>query len=146
MTALPELPPAAGPAVDGLAVDGSSDPVREDAVLAGRAMSAGVFLAGLVAAGELETVGRPDKLAADLFPHVAPEVVEAIWQRALAVGLYAGRRSADPERYRDELDRVRGVLEGVGYAAMGRVVGRSRGLVAPERGVHPADGEAGREH
>ncbi|MGW2725747.1 hypothetical protein [Streptomyces sp. NPDC001492] len=111
-----------------------------DGVLAGRAMSSAVFLAGLIANGQLETAGRPDKLPADLFPHVDPDVVQAIWDRALAVGLHAGRVSASPRLYRDQMARVQAEFERVGYEAMARMVGRSRRLVAP----HPADGETAR--
>lgn len=113
-----------------------------DGVLAGRAMSSAVFLAGLIANGQLETVGRPDKLPQDLFPGEDPALVQAIWDRALAVGLHAGRRSAAPRFYRDEFDRTQAEFEAVGWAAMGRAVGRSRRLVAP----HPADGETERGH
>ena len=114
-----------------------------DGVLAGRAMSAAVFLAGLLATAELETVGRPEKLPQDLFPHVDPAVVEAIWQRALAVGLHAGRVSASPRLYRDQMLRVQGEFEAVGFAAMGRLADRSRGVVDRP---HPADGEGARAH
>lgn len=143
MTAAPELPATgaisgipAGPA--GRAVD----VVWADGLLSGRTMSAAVFLAGVLAAAELETVGRPEKLPQDLFPHVDPMVVEAIWQRALAVGLHAGRVSASPRLYRDQMLRVQGEFEAVGFAAMGRLVDRSRRVVDPP---HPADGEAGRK-
>ncbi|MGW2384371.1 hypothetical protein [Streptomyces sp. NPDC001658] len=114
-----------------------------DAVLSGRAMSAAVFLAGLLATAQLETVGRPEKLPQDLFPHVDPEVVEAIWQRGLAVGLHAGRVSASPRLYRDQMLRVQGEFEAVGFAVMGRLVDRSRQVVDPP---HPADGEGARAH
>lgn len=120
--------------------------MRTDAVLAGRAMSAGAFIAGLLADAELETVGRPDKLAIDLFPDVDPVVVQAVWDRALAVGFYAGRVHASPRLYRDQMDRLAGQLEEAGFHAMGGSVRRSRRLVAPEVGVHPADGEMGRGH
>lgn len=116
------------------------DVAYADAVLAGRAMSSAVFLAGLIANGQLETVGRPDRLPQDLFPHVGPDVVQAIWDRALAVGLHAGRVSASPRLHRDQLARVQGQFEAIGYAAMARSVGRSLRLVAP----HPADGETAR--
>lgn len=130
MTTTPDLPTAGRDArvVEALYVDG---------VLAGRAASAGEYLAGLIVKGQLETVGRPDRLPEDLFPHVDPEVVRAVWERALAVGLHAGRVSASPRLYRDQMDRVQAKLEAVGFAAMARMVGRSRRLVAP----HPADGE-----
>lgn len=116
------------------------DAAYSDGVLAGRAMSSAVFLAGLLANAELETVGRPEKLPQDLFPHVDPAVVQAVWDRALAVGLHAGRVSASPRLYRDQLRRVQGEFEAIGYAAMARSVGRSLRLVAP----HPADGETAR--
>lgn len=117
------------------------DVVYADGVLAGRAMSSAVFLAGLIANGQLETMGRPDKLPADLFPHVDPDVVQAIWDRALAVGLHAGRVSASPRLHRDQMARVQGEFEAIGFEAMARMVGRSRRLVSP----HPADGETARE-
>jgi hypothetical protein len=113
---------------------------RTDAALAAQAMSAAVFLAGLIANAQLETVGRPDKLPQDLWPHVPPEVAQQIFERGVAVGLHAGRTSRDPRLYRDQFARVQGVFEEIGFEAMGRAVGRSRRLVAP----HPADGESAR--
>ncbi len=115
--------------------------VRTDAVLSGRAMSSGVFLAGLIAAAELETVGRPDRLPDDLFPGVDPGVVQAVWDRALAVGLHAGRLSASPRLYRDQLERIGVELAEAGFHAMGGLVGRSRRVVARDVVGHPADGE-----
>lgn len=133
MTTLPETEAA---------VDAAAwEVARQDAMLCGRASSSGEFLAGLILNGQLETVGRPDKLPADLFPHVDPDVVQAIWDRALAVGLHAGRVSAAPRLYRDQMLRVQAELEAIGYEAMARLVARSRRLVAP----HPADGETARE-
>jgi hypothetical protein len=119
--------------------------MRADAVFTGRAMSSGQFLAGLIANGQLATVGRPDRLPQDLFPGVDPVVVQSIWDRALAVGLHAGRRSASPRMYRDEMDRVAGQYAEIGYVAMGGSVARSRRLVAPEVS-HPVDGEDARGH
>lgn len=117
-----------------------------DAVLTGRAMSSGKFLAGLVASGQLETVGRPEKLARDLFSDVDPAVVQAVWDRALAVGFHAGRVSAAPRLFRDQMDRVAGVYEQAGFAAMAGSVRRSRALVAPVREGLVADAEIAREH
>ena len=77
---------AAGPVVDVPYADG---------VLSGQLMSAAVFLAGLLANGLLETVGRPDKLPQDLFPGPDPEVTQSSFQLGVAVGLYAGRVSRD---------------------------------------------------
>lgn len=116
------------------------DVAYADGVLSGQLMSAAVFLAGLLANGLLETVGRPDKLPQDLFPGPEPEVTQASFQLGVAVGLHAGRRSASPRLYRDEFARVQGLLEEAGFEAMARMVGRSRRLVAP----HPADGETAR--
>ncbi|GAA3591212.1 hypothetical protein [Streptomyces osmaniensis] len=129
MTTTPDLPTAGH--------DQAVDAPYADGVLAGRAAGAGEYLAGLIVMGQLETVGRPDRLPEDLFPHVDPEVVRLVWDRALAVGLHAGRVSAAPRLYRDQLDRVQGEFEAIGFAAMARMVGRSRRVVAP----HPADGE-----
>ncbi|MEU8469628.1 hypothetical protein AB0F30_17170 [Streptomyces sp. NPDC029006] len=117
-----------------------------DAVLTGRAMSSGQFLAGLVANAQLETVGRPEKLPADLFPGVDAVVVQRVWDRALAVGFHAGRVSAAPRLFRDQMDRVAGVFEEAGFQAMTGSVRRSRGLVAPVREGLAADAEIGREH
>ena len=141
MTAAPEVPVGPAP-VD--VTDAPWEVARTDAVLSGRNMSAAVFLAGLLDAAELETVGRPDKLPQDLFPHVDPAVVEEIWKRALAVGLHAGRVSASPRLYRDQLSRVQGEFEAIGFQAMARSVGRSLRLVAPE--LHLADDEGARGH
>lgn len=139
MTAVPDLPAAAAN------VDQAAGAAYADGVLAGRCMSSALFLAGLIANAELETVGRPDRLPQDLFPHVDPDVVQAVWDRALAVGLHAGRVSASARLWRDQMARVQEALAEAGFRAMGRLVGRSRRLVAPEA-PHPADGESGRGH
>jgi hypothetical protein len=117
-----------------------------DFVLAGRAVSTGAHIAGLIAAAQLDTVGTPRKLPMDLFPGVDPAVVQEIWDRALVVGVRAGQLMAAPRFNRDRLARLQGELAAAGHAAMGGMVGRSR--VAAERAPewHPADGEDGREH
>lgn len=132
MTTTPEVP-AAGH-------DQAVDVSYADGVLSGQLMGSAVFLAGLLANGLLEAVGRPDKLPQDLFPS-DPEVAQSSFQLGLAVGLHAGKVSASPRLYRDQLDRAQEQLRQIGFEAMGRMVGRSRRLVAP----HPADGEMGRE-
>lgn len=111
--------------------------------MAWRARSAGEYLAGLIAHAELATVARPDLLPADLFPDDDPEVVRRVWDRALAVGLYAGRVSSSPRLYRDQLAGAEAALEAIGFTAMGRLVGGARRLVAPD--VHPADVDVPRE-
>ncbi|MFF6866730.1 hypothetical protein [Streptomyces ardesiacus] len=135
-------PVAAGPALE----DAAFETMQTDAVLAGRAMSSGQFIAGLIANAELETVGRPEKLARDLWPDADPVVVQEVWDRALAVGFHAGRVSAAPRMFRDQLERVAGVFAAAGFHAMGGLVSRSRRLVAPEGTSHPADGETGHGH
>ncbi|QBJ94500.1 hypothetical protein D0Z67_29470 (plasmid) [Streptomyces seoulensis] len=130
------------------AVDGGEEAGFEvmcrDAVLAGRAMSSGEFLAGLLAHAELATAGRPDKLAVDIWADQDPALIQAVWDRALAVGFYAGRLSSAPRLFADEMARVQGVFEEVGFNAMGGLSARSRRLVAPVEGRHPADGESER--
>jgi hypothetical protein len=117
-----------------------------DFVLAGRAVSTGAHIAGLIAAAQLDTVGTPRKLPADLFPGVDPAVVQEIWDRALVVGVRAGQLMNAPRFNRDKLARLQGQLTEAGFLAMGGMAGQSR--VAAERAPewHPADGEDGREH
>jgi hypothetical protein len=144
MTEIPTVPassPSPSPEEDA-----AFERMRTDAVLGGRAMSAGVFLAGLVANGMLATVGRPDKLPADLWPGVDPAVVQEIFERGLAVGLHAGKASVVPRLYRDQMQRVEEEFAAIGFEAMRGLVARSRRLVAPEMGAHPVDGEDARGH
>ncbi|MGA5670115.1 hypothetical protein ACPCTG_32120 [Streptomyces pseudogriseolus] len=145
MSNIPATTPASSDGQDGFDDEGF-ETMRADAVLTGRAMSSGEYLAGLIASGQLATVGRPDKLAVDLFPEVDPVVVQTIWDRALAVGLYAGRRSVLGRQHRDELDRIAGELQTASFHAMGQSARRSRRLVAPDVPSHPADGEQGLGH
>ena len=135
--------PADDAADGGPLEDAAFETMRADTVHAGRAMSSGEFLAGLIANGLLKTVGRPDKLPSAIWPDQDPVVVQEIWQLGLAVGLHAGRRSDSPAHYRDEMARVSAALSEAGFHAMAGLVSRSRRLVAPE---HPADGEAGNGH
>jgi hypothetical protein len=143
MTTTPDSPAVpAVPSADAVPA-GVVEVVQVDAVLTGRAMSSGQFLAGLIAQAQLETLGRPDKLPADLFPDEDPVVVQRIWDRALVVGLHAGRVSGAPRLYRDQMARLEGAFAKAGYEAMAGTLARSRRLVAP---VHPADGEDPRGH
>jgi len=141
MTEIVPIPPAVPDAVP--------DPAAVDAVLAERARADGEFIAGLILAAELDTVGTPRKLPMDLWPHADPEVrklVAEVWSRALVVGVRAGQLMAAPRFYRDKLYRLQGELAEAGFAAMGRGVGRSLpvALRAPE--WHRVDGEVEREH
>lgn len=131
---------------DDSAEDAAFETMCADAVLMGRAVSSGQFLAGLLAAAELETASRPDKLPMDLFSNEDPAVVQAVWDRALAVGFQAGRVSAAPRLFRDQLDRLAGEFEAAGFEAMAGSVRRSRNLVAPVREGLPGDSGTGREH
>lgn len=115
--------------------------MRTDAVLTGRAM----FLAGVLAAAETDTVGGPLKLPTDIWPDADPALVLAIWERACAVTWRTAQMAASPWLYRDRLESLRGQLLEAGHEAMGRSVQRSLGLVARD-GMHPADGEDGRGH
>lgn len=123
-----------------------------DAQLAARAVSSGEFLAGLILAAELDTVGRPAKLPADLFPEFPdadPALVQAVWDRALAVGLRSGQFRGAPRFHRDVLARLQGELEAAGHAAMAGLVARSLSAVSgPGSRVDGlgADFESGREH
>ncbi|MFJ8727732.1 hypothetical protein [Streptomyces sp. NPDC093269] len=118
--------------------------MRTDAVLTGRAMSSGEYLAGLIGHGLLETVGRPDKLPADVFAGEDPVLVQRVWDRALAVGFHAGRMSVT-RTHPEELERSRVQFEAIGFAAMEGLVSRSRGLAVRAQ-VHPGDREIAREH
>jgi hypothetical protein len=137
--------PAPAPVPSASGEDAQFEVMRADAVFTGRAMSSGQFLAGLIANAQLETVGRPERLARDIWPDEDPALIQAVWDRALAVGFHVGQRSASPQHYRDEMDRVAGQYAEIGYVAMGGSVARSRRLVAPEV-QHPADGEEARGH
>lgn len=129
------------------AVDVVFEVVRADAVLTGRAMSSGQYLAGLIANAQLETVGTPDKLPADQFPDDDPAVVQRVWDRALAVGFHMGRSDASSSRFQeDKLARGQELLVEAGFHAMAGTVGRSRGLVERARQAHPVDREIAREH
>lgn len=117
--------------------------MRADAVLTGRAMSSGEYLAGVLAAAELDTVGCPEKLPRDLWPDLDPVVLQAVWERAVVVGWRAAQVAGDDRARGDRLHVLHSRLTEAGFHAMAGSVARSRRLVAPE---HPADGEAERGH
>lgn len=127
------------------------DPAVEaaDAVLAERARVDGEFIAGLILAGQLDTVGSPRKLPMDLWPQSDPvvqELVLEVFQRGVAVGFRAGRFFGAPRFYRDKLASLQARLAEAGFAAMGRGVGSAvvAAFRVPE--AHPTDGEIEREH
>lgn len=123
-----------------------------DAVLTGRAMAAGQamssaeYYAGLLLAGQVDTLGSPRKLPADMFPDVDPAVVQEIWDRAVVVASRAAQFASSPWLHRDRLQGLQDRLTEAGFHAMGGSVGRSLRMVVREDQVQPADMEIGREH
>jgi hypothetical protein len=120
--------------------------MRADAVLAGRVMSSGQYLAGLLAAAVVDTVGSPRKLPAELWPDVDPVVVQEIWDRACVVAWRASQFAGSAWQHRETLGAAQAQLVEAGHVAMAGLVGRSREVVLRSRPAHPVDGEAGREH
>jgi hypothetical protein len=117
-----------------------------DAQLANRCADSGQWLAGLIAAGMLDTVVRPAQLATDLFPHLSEADVMAVWNRALAVGYRAGRLAQAPRFNRDTLARLHAQLAEVGHNAMAGLVAQTTSAMPPAP-EHPADTETVRgEH
>lgn len=141
MTETPTAPAAAE-----VAVGPVGQVVSADVVLAGRAVSAGEYLAGLIAAAELDTVGTPRKLPMDLWPDADPVLVQEVWERALVVGVRAGRLMSAPRFHRDKLARLRAVLAEAGFAAMAGLVGAPLSVADRVPEWHPGDAEDGREH
>lgn len=115
-----------------------------DRALAARCTSSGHYLAGLVAAAMLDTVGQPEKLPALLFPDLDPDAVERVWTAALPVGFRLGRLVDNPRWTADALDRLRAALADAGYQGMGDLAARSRNTLAVP--AHPADADSVREH
>ena len=117
-----------------------------DVVLAGRHVSAGAYLAGLMAAAELETVGRVDRLPRDLFPDADPVLVQAVWDRACAVVWRAAERYFAARQDPAVLRELQAGLEAAAYHAMAGLVGDAARVVRRAGVVHPADGRFEREH
>jgi len=117
--------------------------VQRDTTFGGRATLAGQYLAGLSAAAQVASVGSPVKLPRDLFPawpDADPALIQAVWDRALVVGVHLERMMKNPDRYRAGIEEIRGVLDAAGYAAMAGMVRRSLAMTVP---AHPADAESG---
>jgi len=83
----PTLPAASAPGDD---AGPGAEVAHVDAVLDARNAAAAVRLAGIIAAAELDTAGSPRRLPMDLFPGYPAEMVQAVWDRALVVGVRAG--------------------------------------------------------
>jgi hypothetical protein len=120
--------------------------MRADAVLTGRAMSAAEYLAGILAAAELDTAGMPRKLPIDLWPDADPALVQEVWDRACVVAWRAHQFASSAWLHRDRLQDLQAQLSQAGFHAMAGSVGRSLRLVVPDPVRHPADGEEPREH
>jgi hypothetical protein len=120
--------------------------VRVDLVLAGRHVSTGQYLAGLMAAAELETAGRVDRLPRDVFPDGDPVVVQEVWDRACAVAWRAAERYFTARQDPAVLAELRAGLEEAGHHAMAGMVARSLAVVRTAGLAHPADGLVEREH
>lgn len=151
MTTTPIETATAGGAPEGLgagqgAEDAGWETARADLVGAGIATSSGQFLAGLMAAGALHEVGRPERLVRFDFPGVDPAAVDEIFQLGAAAGFYAGRLAANPSFHRVELAKAREVLREASFNAMAGQVARSAATAARAVDGHPADGESGRGH
>lgn len=117
----------------------SVPPRGVDAELAGRCEDHGQYLAGLIATGMLEHVGTPAKLPELLFPDADPQLVRAIWQTAMPVGVNLGRYLSRPRATKEGLDRLRAALYDSSHEAMARLADRSANTVTPH--AHPADPE-----
>ncbi|MFD8777487.1 hypothetical protein [Streptomyces sp. NPDC059916] len=144
MTTHPHSPSTTSDATETTGDAVSFEQVQTDMVLAGRTAATGQYLAGLIAAAQLDTVGTPRKLARDLFPGVDPVVVQEIWDRSAAVHFRAGQMAGAPRFNRDKLARLQQQLTEAGDAAMG---GRVQKALAIAVQTHPADEESeGRAH
>lgn len=123
MTTTPELPAI-------------PDTVDADQVLHARNLRSASVIAGVLDAGLLNHVGRPEKLPAALFPDVAPDAVQAIWNMALGVGIWAGKAMLRPQWRPEDLDRFQRALDEVGHHAMAGSVATAAQC---GRTAHPAD-------
>ncbi|WP_069765985.1 hypothetical protein [Streptomyces sp. LUP47B] len=122
------------------------DVAHVDAVLDARNAAAAVRLAGIIADAQLDTAGSPRKLPMDLFPEFPPEMVQAVWERALVVGVRAGQLMQSPRFYRDKLARLREELADAAYASMARSSDAVLSGPAAFPELHAIDDEEARGH
>ncbi|MEU8682952.1 hypothetical protein [Streptomyces sp. NPDC048611] len=108
-TELPTTAPTSTPVVSVATVDQT---------LHTRNLRSAHVIAGVLDAGLLNHAGRPDRLPTALFPDVDPDAVQAIWNMALTVGIWAGRALLRPQWRPEELDRFRKALAEAGHHAM----------------------------
>lgn len=113
------------------APDATDVTAAADLALTERCANSGQYIAGLIAAGMLETVGTPRQLPRYLFPNVPPEVAQEIFDRGAATGYRAANLAANPQWTREGLDRLRAALRDAGYTAMASTVDRSANTTRP---------------
>ncbi|GGU61977.1 hypothetical protein [Streptomyces lavendofoliae] len=106
----------------------SPDVTDIDQALADRAQSSGDYLAGVIAAAMLDTVGQPAKLPELLWPDEEATLIRAVWEAGLTVGYRAAKLTVQPQWTAEGLGRLRAALSEAGYTAMGRLVQRSAAL------------------
>ncbi|MFB7867404.1 hypothetical protein [Streptomyces sp. NPDC056069] len=115
------------------------DTQQADQALAARALSSAEYLAGILAAAELDVVGQPSKLPELLFPDLDPKDVRRVWDTALTVG-YRLRKLTERPRWDDAaLRRLKGALADAGYGAIAHLTEKSLGT------VHSADTDTVRD-
>ncbi|MEW1754163.1 hypothetical protein [Streptomyces angustmyceticus] len=126
MTLTPELP----------TIPATVDTTAVDQTLHGRNLRSAHVIAGILDAGLLNHAGRPDRLPTALFPDVDPDALQAIWNMALTVGIWAGKAMLRPQWRPEDLDRFQRALDEAGHHAMAGGV-----AVAAQCGrtAHPAD-------
>ncbi|MEU6979545.1 hypothetical protein [Streptomyces sp. NPDC046371] len=108
---------------------------QADQALAARALSSAEYLAGVLAAAELDVVGQPQKLPELLFPDLDADAVRRVWDLAIIVG-YRLRKLTEQPRWDDAaLRRLRGALAEAGYVGMAQLTERSLNT------LHPADAD-----
>lgn len=107
-----------------------------DQALHGRNLRSAAVIAGILDAGLLNHAGRPDRLPTAMFPDVPEDVVQAIWNMALVVGIWAGKAMLRPQWRPEDLDRFQQALDEAGHIVMAGGV-----AVATQCGrtAHPAD-------
>ncbi|MBP5918703.1 hypothetical protein F3K34_43755 [Streptomyces sp. LBUM 1486] len=146
--------PGPGDGEDGSGAPWADDPaeaaaqavVMADLVLAGRHASTAQYLAGLMAAAELDAVGRVDRLPRDLFPDADPVLVQEVWEKACAVAWRAAGEYFAARHDPAVLAAAQAEFESAGFHAMAGTVARSLRVVERASSVHPADGRPEREH
>ncbi|MFK8851286.1 hypothetical protein [Streptomyces sp. Ac-502] len=113
------------------------DTAAADHTLHARNLYSAHVIAGVLDAGLLAHAGHPDRLPHALWPDADPDLVQAIWNQALTVGIWAGKALLGPRWRPEELDQHQHALADAGFTAMARGVrtAASCGRTHP----HPAD-------